>query len=325
MVEVSGKSYPTITDLLSVPEEKRNSRDYIDGTAGIFLVISSVTRTTANDKKYTDAIVADPSKTEKVKVWSDGVKGGDLLFAHYDYNPMYRSFSIEPVKVVDAQSHEEIFEKMVPHFDGIEELKECLRHMIKTVKSDHLRSLLEMIFDENGEIYQKFIRATAASNNHHVGRGGLLFHTVSVAKNALNLLCNYPALNRDLVLAGCLLHDVGKVETYTYGPQFEYTDAGKLENHIVIGLKTLAVHIERIPDFPKELDMVLTNILTSHHGALEYGSPILPKTPEAMLVSFADNIDAKMRMAVDAVKTIGEGWSDRIVFLKTELFKYREK
>jgi len=323
LIEIEGNFYPTIGDLLKVPENERKVGNYVDSKRGIFLIISATVRTSSNGKKYTEAVAADEKTTFRVKIW-DVVEAGSLVFADYEYNSLFHSFSLKPKKIADSDSAAQIAQKLIPHFENIDTLNKCLEYLVKSVENQHLRKLLEEIFFNDREFHESFMRATAASKNHHVGRGGLLYHTISVTKNALNLISNYPSLNRDLVVAGCLLHDIGKVKTYTQGPAFDYTNDGKLENHIVIGVKMLARFIDKIPDFPEDLETVLTHILASHHGALEYGSPIVPKVPEAILIHFVDEMDAKLGVAMKAVENVeNNSWSERVGILRTDLFKYK--
>ncbi len=320
LIEISGKNYPTLSDMIKVPEDERNSVDYL-GAPGVFLVISSSVKKSGSGLKYSDALVSDKSSRIKAKIWGE-VKNGALLFADYEYSKDYKSFSLTPISVIDGNSRPDLLEVMMPHFD-VSGYVEILDSMIESVDSEYLRQLLKIVFDKNGETYSLFLKATAASNNHHVGVGGLLFHTISVAKLALDILSNYPQADRDMVLTGALLHDIGKIYTYTSGPYFEYTDDGKLENHIIIGIKILTRAMDKIPDFPKSLEMVLLHVITSHHGALEFGSPVVPKIPEAIIVHFADEIDAKMRTIIDSLDVIENGWTDKNQFLGTEFFKWR--
>ncbi len=320
LIEISGKNYPTLSDMIKVPEDERNSVDYL-GAPGVFLVISSSVKKSGSGLKYSDALVSDKSSRIKAKIWGE-VKNGALLFADYEYSKDYKSFSLTPISVIDGNSRPDLLEVMMPHFD-VSGYVEILDSMIESVDSEYLRQLLKIVFDKNGETYSLFLKATAASNNHHVGVGGLLFHTISVAKLALDILSNYPQADRDMVLTGALLHDIGKIYTYTSGPYFEYTDDGKLENHIIIGIKILTRAMDKIPDFPKSLEMVLLHVISSHHGALEFGSPVVPKIPEAIIVHFADEIDAKMRTIIDSLDVIENGWTDKNQFLGTEFFKWR--
>lgn len=323
MIEIEGISYPTISDLLKVPENERKVENYIDSKRGIFLITSATIRTSSNGQKYTEAVAADEKTTFRVKIW-DVVEAGNLVFADYEYNSTFHSFSLKPKKIADANSVPQVAQKLMPHFENIDDLNRCLEYFVRSVENRYLKKLLEEVFFNDHEFHESFVKATAASKNHHVGRGGLLYHTISVTKNALNLISNYPSLNRDLLIAGCLLHDIGKVETYTCEPMFDYTNEGKLENHIVIGIKMLARFVDRIPDFPKELEMILTHILASHHGNLEYGSPIVPKVPEAILIHFADEMDAKLSAALEAIENVeNDSWSERVGILRTDLFKYK--
>ncbi len=323
MIEVEGNFYPTISDLLRVPENERKKENYIGSKRGIFLITSATIRTSSSGKKYTEAVAVDKKTTFRVKIW-DVVESGNLVFADYEYNSAFHSFSLKPVKIADANSSPQITVKLMPHFENIDALNRCLEYLVRSVENQHLRELLEEVFFSDREFRESFTKATAASKNHHVGRGGLLYHTISVTKNALNLISNYPSLNRDLVVAGCLLHDIGKVKTYTYGPSFDYTDEGKLENHIVIGIKMLARFVDKVPDFPKELEMILTHILASHHGSLEYGSPVVPKVPEAILIHFVDEMDAKLSAALEAIENVeNDSWSEKVGILRTDLFKYK--
>lgn len=320
LIEISNRKYPTLSDLLKVPESERNYSDYLE-SPGVFLVISSNVRKSSSGLKYSDVMISDKDSKIRAKVWGE-VANGTLIFADYEYNKDFRSFSLTPISVIDGASKPEIFETMMPHFD-ISGYVETLDSMIESVNSEHLKNLLTTVFDKNGEIYRLFLKSTAASNNHHVGVGGLLFHTISVAKLALDISSNYPEVNRDMVLAGALLHDIGKIYSYTSGPGFEYTDKGKLENHIVIGIQILTKEIGMMENFPEDLEMILIHIVSSHHGALEFGSPVIPKIPEAVVVHFADEIDAKMRTLVDALNITETGWTDKIQFLGTEFFKWR--
>ncbi|WP_456400983.1 3'-5' exoribonuclease YhaM family protein [Mesoaciditoga sp.] len=321
MINVNGKLYPTVSDITKVSEEERKGEDYVDNTSGIFLVTSSIFKKTSGGNDFTQAVVCDAQKSVSVKIWDKKVEAGTLLFSHYEYNPNYRSFSLKPIRIVPADQVPEIEKALTPHFE-IDNLQSCLKYLIKSVKNEHLKRLLEEIFVKDTEFYASFITATAASQNHHVGRGGLFFHTISMTKVALNLISNYPKLNRDLVVTGCLIHDIGKVKAYTDAPIFEYTNEGKLENHVVLGIKMLARFIDRVPNFPEDLESVLTHIVASHHGQLEYGSPVEPKIPEAMVVHFADEIDAKLNAVFNALdETENNNWQ-RVAMLRNDIFKF---
>ncbi|WP_051962630.1 3'-5' exoribonuclease YhaM family protein [Mesoaciditoga lauensis] len=320
MINVNGKSYPTISDIMKVPENERKGEDYLNKMSGIFLVTSSSFKNTSTGNVFTQATVCDDKKVANVKIW-EKVEAGSLIFSHYEYSSTYHSFSLKPIRIVNAEKAPEIAEALTPHFD-VGNLERCLKYLIKSVENVHLRKLLEEIFRKDSQFYTSFVNATAASQNHHVGRGGLFFHTISMTKIALNLISSYPNLNRDLIVTGCLIHDIGKVETYKDAPTFDYTDEGKLENHIVLGVKMLARFIDRIPDFPPELESILTHIIASHHGRLEFGSPVTPKIPEAMVVNFADEIDAKLNAVFEVFDEMETNNWEKVEMLKSDIFKF---
>lgn len=139
-----------------------------------------------------------------------------------------------------------------------------------------------------------YTRAPAAKAMHHVYLGGLLEHSLAVAVLADDICRRYPDLNRDLLVVGALLHDVGKVAELRYQRSFEYTDAGKLLGHIVIGVELVEEKLRTLQAFPQELAIHLKHLLLSHHGQYEYGSPKRPKTMEAVILNFLDDLDSKI-------------------------------
>jgi 3'-5' exoribonuclease len=156
-----------------------------------------------------------------------------------------------------------------------------------------LRTLMQA-FLADPDFMSAYTRAPAAKTMHHVYLGGLLEHSLSVAVLADDISRRYPGLNRDLLVVGALLHDIGKVAELRYQRSFEYTDAGKLLGHIVIGVEMVDDKLRRTRDFPLELAVHLKHLLLSHHGQYEYGSPKRPKTMEALVLNFLDDLDSKI-------------------------------
>src|SRR5947208_6562599 len=149
------------------------------------------------------------------------------------------------------------------------------------------------------EFMEGFCRAPAGVRNHHAYLGGLLEHVVTLLDAADRLAAVYPELDRDLLLAGVFLHDIGKVRELSFGKSFAYTDEGQLIGHLVIGVEMLSEKAARVPDltgepFPKELLLRLKHLIVSHHGTYEFGSAKLPMTPEAIALHYLDNFDAKV-------------------------------
>jgi 3'-5' exoribonuclease len=153
--------------------------------------------------------------------------------------------------------------------------------------------LLHAFFHDE-KIAALFKKAPAAKGFHHVYIGGLLEHTLSVIRLLDQLAHYYEGINRDLLITGGLLHDIGKIYEYSYDSIFDYSDQGRLIGHIVIGIEMLDTKIASLEDFPEHLAMELRHLVLSHHGTHEFGSPKRPKTLEALIVHHIDDLDAKV-------------------------------
>jgi 3'-5' exoribonuclease len=192
------------------------------------------------------------------------------------------------------------------------ELLSELFQFVGQVTNPYLRQLLEGFFGDD-RFVQDFAEAPGAKRQHHAHIGGLLEHTLSVVK----LLCLvqeiHPQLDRDLLIVGGLLHDIGKLAEFDLGATIEYTDIGRLVGHIVITDRWVREQIEAIPGFPPELDNRLNHILLSHHGQKEYGAPIVPMTAEACALHYADNLDAHVQYFVREISkggASGNSWTE---------------
>lgn len=180
----------------------------------------------------------------------------------------------------------------------------------QTVQNKHLQRLLRTLFDDP-DFRRDFERAPAAKAAHHAYLHGLLEHTVGVAESALAMAERYPELERDLLLCGALMHDIGKVEELTIGPPIDYTDVGRLEGHVVIGVRMLDARLARQKGFPSGLAGHLRHLIVSHHGSEQFGSPQKPKLAEALALHLLDDLDAKLFMFRAVRAANGEGrWSD---------------
>ena len=188
-----------------------------------------------------------------------------------------------------------------------------LAQLLGAIADPFLRRLLHKIFHDT-EVGERFQHAPAAKGIHHAYRGGLLEHSLSMAKVATLLADHYRAVNKDLVVAGALLHDIGKtVELHSEVGVIDYTDIGRLKGHVVIGSEFIAGVAKEIEDFPTDVLTHLQHLVLSHHGKQEFGSPIVPMTAEAILLSFIDDMDAKMSLVdqlSNKLKSDGPAWSD---------------
>lgn len=218
---------------------------------------------------------------------------------------------------VVVRKAETVAEEQVDHEDFVRSsavdpvvLWKKLNSFIEEVGDDDLQQLLIRIFSDS-EVERLFKVAPAARGMHHAFRSGLLEHTVSVVSAAKMLAQHYGA-DQDLVVAGALLHDLGKIWELELGPSIEYTDDGRLLGHLPMEVLYVEKRISELERFSAETRRLLLHILLSHHGEFEYGSPRRPKTPEALLVHMVDNMDSKMAGMWEAINADGsddEAWT----------------
>jgi 3'-5' exoribonuclease len=185
------------------------------------------------------------------------------------------------------------------------EMYEALLGFIETVENPYLKNLLTSMFSDE-ETAEAFQTAPAAKGFHHSYIGGLLEHTLSVTRLIDHVARHYGEADRDLLITGGILHDIGKIVEFSYRKMIDYTDQGRLIGHIILGLEMVDRKIDEIEGFPENLALELRHILLSHHGVLEYGSPKRPKTVEALIVNYMDDLDAK----VNAFREYIEGSDD---------------
>ena len=204
-----------------------------------------------------------------------------------------------------------------------EEMLAELRGIIASMRDPHLRALLEVVFADE-EIARKYKRAPAAKSIHHAWLGGLIEHVLSLCALCRLVGPHYPAIDMDLLFAGAILHDIGKIDELAYDRAFTYSDLGQLVGHIVIGLRIVDEKIRQVPGFPPKLRTLLDHLILSHHGSLEFGSPKVPVFAEALLLHHLDNLDSKMeaaRGAVEKDKHVEGVWTGFVNSLDRSLLK----
>ena len=195
--------------------------------------------------------------------------------------------------VSNAREGEYDLSELIKAYENIDEMKARLRGYVEDVRDPHLKSLLDSFFGDM-EFLEAFAAAPASITLHSAAVGGLLHHTNHVVEICLRVTELHPELDRDLVIAGALLHDIGKIQSFKVTSNIQATEQGNLVGHIMIGDQELLAHIARIPDFPQLTASKIRHILLAHHGKKEWGSPVEPMFPEALAVHEADDLDAKL-------------------------------
>jgi len=193
-----------------------------------------------------------------------------------------------------------------------------------SLNGDHIKKLFEAFFNDT-DFVRKFKNAPAAKKMHHAYIGGLLEHTLSMALLAERIAGHYSGIDRDLLLAGAILHDIGKIREFNYKYNIDYSDEGRLLSHIVIGIMMLDEKIKEVEGFPLAQAVMLRHMIISHHGTREFGSPEPPKTIEAVLLNYIDEIDAKVNGIRDfmATEDPNESWTSYHRLLGRHFYKGR--
>jgi 3'-5' exoribonuclease len=211
----------------------------------------------------------------------------------------------------------------LPSYSGdISEVMKELQVFRANVRDGNLRKLLDSFFDDN-EFMILFRLAPAAKRVHHAYLGGLAVHTLSVLRLLKSIQSVYDFLNTDLLITAGILHDIGKVEEYTYKRSINISDRGRLLGHIVIGSEMVTERLKHITNFPKDLRLKVLHMILSHHGEKEWGSPKQPLFPEALVLHYADNLDSKMEMMMQLYsrhRGQNKQWSDYHPFLEREIY-----
>jgi 3'-5' exoribonuclease len=278
---------------------KLKKRDSVEGR---LLVAEKHLQRTKDGKPYLRLQLMNRTGSMEAVLWDGAESAYDLLAGSphpvveikgevvlYQQERRIRLHAVSPASPEKAQ-----IEDFLPaSLRDPEEMAAELQQRIRKVGNPFLRLLLETVF-RDPEIWEPFRNAPAAKMVHHACRGGLLEHTLSLAR-LVQLVCkHYPFLDGDLLLTAALVHDLGKAWEIRSDAGFEYSDEGRLLGHILLGAEILEKKIEGIPEFPRSLAMNLKHIVISHHGELEFGSPKRPMTLEALCLHALDNLDAKL-------------------------------
>ena len=282
---------------------------------GYFLVLSKQQRSTKTNKPYLNLILGDKTGQLEGRIWEPGdpriakdFDRGDIVKARGSASRFDDRLQMKIDQLRLAQPSEVDKTDLLPSTTcDVAELWRQLQGFAQTLTNPDLKRLIAALLDDPA-LAQAFREAPAAKQLHHAWLGGLLEHVVSLCTLADRIAPHYPMLDRDLLLTGVILHDIGKIRELSWDIGFEYTIEGMLLGHIQIGTALAERAIDSLPNFPPKLKTVVLHMILSHHGKLEFGSPKLPMIPEALVLNFLDDLDAKMQaVAGEFEKSIREG------------------
>jgi len=267
---------------------------------GCFLVHSKEIREKKTGEPYLSLMLGDKTGKIDAKMW-DNVAEVLEAFDRDSFIKVKASMQLHLnrpqltiFKLRALEDHEVEFADFFPAtLRNVEEMWTELRAIVSAVGDSHIRALLDLFLDDP-EIGRRFRIAPAAKTIHHAFLGGLLEHSLSLAKLCRATSSHYPFIDCDLMVAAAVLHDIGKIYELSYERGFAYTTEGQLLGHMVIALRMIADKIAKLPDFPETVRTLLEHMVISHHGQMDFGSPKVPHFPEAMLFHQLDDMDSKM-------------------------------
>lgn len=276
------------------------------------------TAMTKTGKEYENVILQDKTGSLDAKIWDPHSMGIDEFDA-LDYVEVNGDVTVfngqTQLSIKRARKISETDVDPTNYLPctnkNIDEMMMELTKFIAGVNNPYYKQVLTKLFIDNTEFAEAFKKHSAAKSVHHGFIGGLLEHTLSVAKMCDFFAKQYPILNRDLLMTSAICHDIGKVYELSDFPMNDYTDAGQLLGHIVMGSEMLGKIMDSIPDFPTKLKNELKHCILAHHGELEYGSPKKPALIEAMALNLADNADAKIETMTELLNSNSSASSDQ--------------
>ncbi len=297
-----------------------------------FLIVrKNEIRLTKSNKQYLALDLGDKTMTLNGNVWenfefiSSKIKPGVIVKIRGSLDEFQGNAQIKITSINLASNSDDVspadFQSRSKR--NLDEMKKEFFNRIGIIKDQHLKKLMELIF--SSEKFEKFSNVPAGKSWHHSYIHGLIEHTLEII-NICDLMCDiHPEINRDILICGAMLHDFGKTEELSYDPVFEYTDKGKLLGHIVISAMFVNEESKKIENFPEDLKTCLLHVILSHQGKLEYASPVVPKTLEAITLYQADELSAKVNAYKNAILNEQKNdskWTKYINLVSTDLFNH---
>jgi len=296
-----------------------------------FLILKKIEiRKAKNGKDYLSLELGDRSMNVNSNIWDNfesinkNYKVGDIVkiigtMDDYQGVPQLKIAQIKPVSENDDVNASDFFMKSKR---DIELMKKEFNDRIENISNVSLKTLIKNIFNEVN--FEKFINSPAGKSWHHAYVHGLIEHTLEIIKICDLMADIHPEINRDLLISGAMMHDFGKTEELSVDASFSYTDKGKLVGHIVIAAMIINDETGKIKNFPEELKNNLLHIVLSHQGKLEFASPVIPKTLEAITLYQADELSAKVNAYKNALGSEIKGdsnWTRFIALAGTDLYR----
>lgn len=288
-----------------------------DGVRDIYLCRKKDILKSKTGDDYFALSLGDKTGTVDGKVWTVNSPGiGDFEAGDYiNIDGFVKLFNSRPQIIINRlqkanENDIDPADYLPTTTKNIDDMYREIMQYIKSIQNPFLKTLMNSIFIEDKPLAKSISTHTAAKTLHHAFQGGLLEHTLSVTRICEAFSKQYPILNRDLLLSAAMLHDIGKTLELSDLPENDYTDEGQLLGHIYMGAEFVDKRIAAIEGFPKKLRNEVIHCILAHHGELEFGSPKKPALAEAIALSFADNMDAKMEFVTELFNTAAsdDGW-----------------
>jgi len=299
----------------------RYLREYEIGETftGFFVLRRKELRTTRNGQPYLMLEIGDRSGRLSGNIWDDAITVNEDLIEGSVIKVQGRIETYQGAKQVSfkrlrkVRPDDEIDPaNLIPASDSDpNENLNKIEKLISGFSNEHLKQLITAFLDDD-TFRKQFLKAPAGKLWHHNRLGGLIEHTLSMCQLCVMLADHYPEIDKDLLVSGAILHDIGKVEEYNFETFIDYSDRGRLVGHITLGAQWVVARAAQIDNFPPELLDRLQHLILSHQG--EHGSPVMPSTREAFLLHYIDLIDSKMDALRRITKDLPEG--ERWTFVK---------
>jgi 3'-5' exoribonuclease len=310
-------------------EQKSLSSLKVNDKLEHFLLLTNLTvKSTKAGKEYLDLDLRDQSASFNAKMWSNfesfqkSAKVGSVVkilgtLAEFNNQPQIK---IERIRSANSEDNVTPADFLPKSNRTLSVMVEEMNSRIDKISDAYLNQLIKLIL--NSENFNKYIKVPAGKAWHHAYIGGLLEHTLEIVR-ICDLMCDiHDEINRDLVITGAILHDLGKIEELEFESGFDYTDTGKLLGHIVIAANIVDSQISKITGFPSDLRDQLLHLILSHQGKLEFASPVVPKTLEAIVLYHADELSAKtnaFKTAILSEVNSDTNWTKYLPLVETSL------